>query len=85
MTDRLDGNAIAGTLSTAFRGEMTAVFGTCGTCGARGRMAELAVYVNAPGVVGNCPHCDAVLLVIVERDGVSCVDVSGFADLGAPV
>lgn len=82
--DGLDGNAIAGALRTAFGGDMTTSFGVCGGCGAKSRLAELRVYLDAPGAVGRCRNCENVLLVIVTRDGVSCVDVSGFAELGEP-
>jgi len=77
----LDGNAIAGTLSAAFGGDMTLVVSTCGGCGARGPLAETAVYVRAPGLVMRCRSCDAVLVVVVERDGRYCVDIRGVAEL----
>lgn len=84
MMNVLDGNAIAGSLYAAFGGEMTTVTGVCGTCGASRRLAELRVYVDAPGVVARCPRCDTVLLVILEKRGIACVDVSGFAALDRP-
>lgn len=81
----LDGNAIAGTLSAAFGGDMTLVVTTCAGCGARGPLAETAVYLRAPGLVVRCRSCDAVLVVVVERDGRYCVDVRGIAELhGSP-
>jgi hypothetical protein len=83
-TSTVDGNAIAGTLCTVFGTDMTAAHGTCANCGAGGPLAELRVYANGPGVVGRCRHCEAILLVIVERRGISCVDVSGFAALAHP-
>ncbi|MGW4489542.1 DUF6510 family protein [Amycolatopsis sp. NPDC004368] len=79
-----DGNAIAGTLNAVFGGEMTAAAGTCAACGATEPLALLRVYRDAPGVVARCAHCDTVLLVIVEKRGVSCVDASGFAVLEQP-
>lgn len=84
MTQELDGNAIAGTLQAAFGGDMTASSGVCASCGTRSMLAELAVYLDAPGVVGRCGHCGNVLLVILRRYGIACVDVSGFAELGQP-
>jgi hypothetical protein len=80
----LDGNAIAGTLSTVFGADMTLVVATCGGCGARGPVAETAVYVRAPGLVVRCRSCDSVLAVVVERDGRYCVDVRGVAGVGEP-
>lgn len=84
MMNGMDGNAIAGLLQTAFGGDMTASSGVCASCGTRSVLAELTVYVGVPGTVGRCGHCGAVLLVIVTRHGMSCVDVSGFAELGQP-
>lgn len=77
----LDGNAIAGTLFEVFGREMTTDVGTCAQCGRVGRMAEMAVYLDAPGVVVRCPRCDSTLLVIVSRRGVRCVDLMGFSSL----
>jgi hypothetical protein len=42
-------------------------------------LAETAVYLDAPGIVVRCRHCDTALLVVVERRGVSCVDLRGVA------
>ena len=82
--DRLDGNAIAGALFDAFGREMTTAIGTCGGCGWVGPLAEVAVYLLTPGVVARCPHCDQVLLVIVDRRGMACIELAGFASLKEP-
>jgi ribosomal protein S27AE len=65
--DALDGNALAGALYDAFETEMTTVTGICRNCGAPSLIAELRVYVRAPGTVARCPHCGNVMLVVVER------------------
>lgn len=62
MTDRLDGNAIAGSRYAAFGHEMTTATGTCGDCGTISRLGELAVYLPGPGAVGRCPHCGNVVV-----------------------
>ena len=80
----LDGNAIAGTLRTAFGGDMTATVGVCAACGASGQLARLLVELDGPTVTGRCAGCGNVLLVIVTNRGIACVDVSGFAVLGQP-
>lgn len=67
--DPLDGNAIAGELIVHFGREMTTATGTCGHCGSSARLAELVVYMRAPGTVGRCPTCGAVVLVLVEIGG----------------
>jgi hypothetical protein len=79
--DALDGNAIAGTLADVFGTEMTTAVGTCGTCGRTGPLAEVSVYLEGPGVVVRCRSCDNVLVVIVRRRDVSCVDLTGLASL----
>lgn len=64
--DALDGNAIAGALYEAFETEMTTVTGICRSCRAPSLIAELRVYVRAPGPVARCPHCGSVMLVVVQ-------------------
>ena len=49
--ERLDGNAIGGVLAEIFGTEMTVAVGVCGSCGATGPVAELHVYMRAPGIV----------------------------------
>jgi hypothetical protein len=77
----LDGNAIAGPLNDVFGAEMTTAAVTCAGCGATAPVAELAVYVRAPGVVGRCRRCDNVLIVLVTIRGRTCVDLRGLAAL----
>ncbi len=64
--DALDGNAIAGPLLEHFGTEMTTTNGTCAHCGATAQVAELRVYVKAPGAVARCPTCGSVVIVIVQ-------------------
>ena len=76
--EALDGNAIGGVLYEHYGAEMTAEAGTCRYCGARSQVAELRVYLRAPGTVGRCPACGSVVLVLVAVAGVLRVDDSGF-------
>ena len=62
--DPLDGNAIAGDLLEHFGAEMTAARGTCAHCGATAQIAELCVYLRAPGTVVRCSSCGDVVMVI---------------------
>ena len=73
----LDGNAVAGVLEDVFGREMTTAASACVDCGRTGMVAELAVYVGGPGIVGRCRSCDGLLLVITERRGMYCVDATG--------
>jgi Zn finger protein HypA/HybF involved in hydrogenase expression len=75
--DALDGNALAGPLYDAFETEMTTVTGTCRSCRAPSLIAELQVYVRAPGTVARCPHCGAVMLVVVESGGATRAHLDG--------
>jgi hypothetical protein len=79
--DALDGNAIGGLLREVFGVEMTTARGVCGHCGAAGPVAEMVVYLRAPGTVVRCRSCGAVLMVLVEIRGIACVDRGGLADL----
>jgi hypothetical protein len=83
--EHLDGNAIAGLMAELFGREMTLATGTCGTCRAVRRVAELRVYVRAPGTVVRCPVCGAVLLRIVQAPGRTWVDMRGLQTLQVDV
>jgi hypothetical protein len=83
--EALDGNAIAGALNAAFGHEMTMARGTCATCGTTSLLAELRVYLRAPGKVARCPACGEVSIVLVERRGVVSVDLLGLAALSTEV
>jgi hypothetical protein len=77
----LDGNAIAGVLHDVYGHEMTTATGRCANCGAVSQLAELRVYLRAPGTVARCSNCENVVLVVVEVRGVHCVDASGLDQL----
>jgi hypothetical protein len=79
--DALDGNAIAGQLVEVFGAEMTTATGVCASCGASGVVAELVVYLQAPGTVVRCRSCESVLMVLVSRREVTCVDLRGLDQL----
>ena len=83
MSDALDGNAIAGLLRVIFGSEMTAAVGTCVTCGSASVLAEMVVYLQAPGTVARCPVCGNIMMVFVRRRELTCVDLRGMADLAA--
>jgi hypothetical protein len=74
---RLDGNAIAGELIDIFGEEMTTATATCSSCGSARPLAELAVYRQAPGIVGRCASCANVMMVIVQIREIRCVDLHG--------
>jgi hypothetical protein len=71
----LDGNAVAGTLHTAFGDEMTDVDGECANCGAVAKVGALVAYTHAPGIVLRCPSCTEVMVRIAETPSGTVVDV----------
>jgi hypothetical protein len=79
--EALDGNAIAGLLYDVFGAEMTTATGACASCGASGPVAELVVYVRAPGTVVRCRSCGSVLMVLATVREITCVDLRGLARL----
>ena len=80
----LDGNAIAGRMFEVFGRDMTTTVGTCSGCSWAAPLAEVAVYAVVPGVVARCPRCEQLLMVIVARRGLACVELAGFASLEEP-
>jgi hypothetical protein len=75
--EALDGNAIGGELCEIFGSEMTAISGTCRFCGATSHLAQLRVYLRAPGAVARCPACMNVVLVLTSIHGTARADASG--------
>jgi hypothetical protein len=76
--DAVDGNAIGGALLEHFGAEMTTASGACAHCGTVARIAQLRVYVRAPGAVARCHNCGGVVLVVVERTGRREVNLDAF-------
>lgn len=76
--DGVDGNAIAGPLFEHFGREMTTTVGACAHCGTRSQIAELAVYLRAPGSVVRCRHCGNVVMVLVQVRDELRVESRGF-------
>jgi Family of unknown function (DUF6510) len=77
----LDGNAIGGLLNEIFGTEMTTAVGTCASCGTRSLVAETIVYLKAPGAIMRCRTCTAILLVVIRRGEMNCLDMTGLAAL----
>jgi hypothetical protein len=82
--EALDGNAIGGLLLEVFGVEMTIATGVCAHCGAAGQVATFAVYLEAPGTVARCRSCGEVVMVVVDRRGIHCLDLRGLESLEQP-
>ena len=80
----LDGNAVAGLLQEVFAVEMTTALGTCDRCGATDAVGALHVFRGA-GIVMRCPHCDNVLLTIVNDDTRVSIGFAGLRTLHVTV
>ena len=78
---RLDGNAIGGLMLELFGVELTVATSVCGSCGATEQVARLEVYVDAPGVVVRCCHCEGLMMRIVRGPGRAWIDLSGTGSL----
>ena len=81
--DALDGNAIAGELFEHFGHEMTMADVRCLHCQHISLMAELRVYLKAPGAVARCPTCGEVVMVIADIRGTARFDMSDMEIMGA--
>ena len=66
--DPLDGNAIAGALFEHYGHDMTMAEVRCRRHHTS-MIAELRVYMKAPGAVARCPQCNEVIMVIVDVRG----------------
>jgi hypothetical protein len=75
--EALDGNAIGGELMDAFGSDMTAATGRCRFCGAVSYIAQLRVYMRAPGAVARCPVCMNVVLVVTSIRGRTTAEMPG--------
>ena len=78
---RVDGNAIGGLLQEIFVAAITTARSACGGCGVVEPIGALIVYTGGPGAVARCPHCDGVMIRIVQSGGHIWLDLSGVRSL----
>ena len=77
----LDGNAAAGELREIFAVDVTTAGAQCAGCGRTAVLADVRLYVRAPGLVARCRECDAVLLRLVRGSGRAWLDLRGLTYL----
>ena len=77
---RLDGNVTAGALSTVFSFDATTARCTCAACRKTAVLAELHVYIDAPGTVARCPWCGTVVLRYAATPDGTWLDLRGGFD-----
>jgi hypothetical protein len=81
---RVDGNAMGGTLSEVFAREMTPAAMTCDGCGQVEPVGAEYAYLQAPGMVLRCCHCEQVLLVVTRAKGTYLLSFRGVRWLELP-
>lgn len=73
----MDGNAAAGVLQELFPFEITMAHIRCAGCTAVEPVGAKMAYMNAPGMLLRCAHCDSVLLTVVHGEGRYWLEMRG--------
>ncbi|WP_082553152.1 DUF6510 family protein [Phycicoccus sp. Root101] len=81
----IDGNALAGELSTVFALEPTTARCSCGGCGEPFILAQARAYVGGPGQVLRCPNCEQVVLRIVRTTTRAWIELTGLDSMSFTV
>jgi hypothetical protein len=84
----MDGNALAGPMRELFAVDVTTAAGQCAHCGLYGPVAAMHVYgaeQDAPGLVGRCPGCGAVMLRLVRGREAAWLDMGGVVSMRFPM
>ena len=74
---RVDGNAMGGTLTEVFARDVTSARMVCDGCGNVEPLGAEHAYLQAPGMVLRCRHCEQVLLVVTRANGASLLSFRG--------
>jgi hypothetical protein len=80
----LDGNTLGGLLGELFAVDLTTATTTCATCSAVRALAELHLYLDAPGAVARCATCGNVQVRLVRSDHHYWLDLTGARLLTIP-
>lgn len=81
MTEPLDGNVLAGPLSSLFAPDLTAAVAVCAGCGRAEVLAAGMVYGAPMGLVLRCAGCGDALLRYAETPNARTLDMRGVAAL----
>jgi hypothetical protein len=81
---QLDGNAMAGDLREIFAADMTEARFTCAGCGHADAIATLVLWGFDMGRVARCPHCEDVVLRVVQAPDRVVLDLRGTVRLELP-
>jgi hypothetical protein len=74
---RVDGNAMGGTLTEVFARDVTSARMVCDGCGNMEPLGAEHAYLQAPGMVLRCRHCEQVLLVVTRANGAYLLSFRG--------
>ena len=85
MTEKLDGNAIAGDLREIFAVDVTAARFLCAGCSHADAVATLLVWSQSPGLVARCPNCEDVVIRVVRAPDRVYLDLRGSVRLEVPL
>jgi len=77
----VDGNAAGGVLSEVFGRDVTAAALTCDGCGATEPIAAAMAWMDGPGTVLRCVHCERVLMRVARTGERVLLDASGVRTL----
>lgn len=80
----LDGNALAGPMSSVFTADVTVATAVCAGCGQAEIVAALPVYGAPMGLIARCPGCDLVMLSYTELAVGGTFEMTGTAALRFP-
>lgn len=80
----LDGNALAGPLSTVFAGDVTVATAVCAGCGRAETVGALRVFGAPVGLIARCAGCDLVLLRYTELTTGRTLEMTGMSALRLP-
>jgi uncharacterized protein DUF6510 len=76
---QLDGNTLAGPLSSIFACDLTTAIAQCAGCGRGGPMARATVYGAPMGLIARCAGCGQALLRYARTPGGTALDMRGIA------
>ena len=77
----IDGNTLAGPLSTIFVDEVTVAIAVCAGCGQTDQLANAMVYGSPMGLVVRCAECGSILLRFADTPTGRSVDMRGLTVL----
>ncbi len=79
MDAHVDGNALAGPLSELFEFDATLASARCASCDDVAVLAQAMVYEKPHSFIVRCSACGEVLMIVLQRQDATELDLSGIA------